>query len=84
MKRNHPILAEVRAVLSDCGQPTSLTELYQSIQQRGRLQLSAWKDWQASVRAAIETHSSDSAIWRGRHDLFFKVEDGVWGLRAGA
>jgi predicted restriction endonuclease len=42
--------------------------------------------WQAIVRKAIETHSSDSHLFQGKavNDVFYSVEgigQGVWGLR---
>ncbi len=86
MAKPHPVLEEVIAVLSDFRRSASLSEIYHAIQSRDILDLSAYKDWKASVRAAIETHSSDSPIWRGHLDIFYKDKAGrrrgVWGLRA--
>ena len=41
-------------------------------------------NWQASVRHIIETHSSDSSAFKGKHDLFYSVDGlgkGHWGLK---
>lgn len=42
------------------------------------------QSWQATIRGAIETSSSDSQAFRGGKDLFRSVEGigrGIWGLR---
>jgi len=59
-----------------------LTDLYDEVENIRMTPLP--QTWQATIRGAIETHSSDSNAFLGNKDLFFSVQglgNGIWGLR---
>jgi len=76
---------EVVEALEALGGKATYSYLYDYIKKTTSRQLK--KDWASSVRNAIETHSSDSDIFKGKEDLFYSVNGkgsrpAVWGLRS--
>lgn len=72
---------DIAAALEALGGAGSYEEIYAEVAAR-RSNLPA--SWQATIRGAIETASSDSQAFRGGKNLFRSVEGigrGVWGLR---
>ena len=68
--------------LNNLGGVATYEQLYREIVHMDRKELT--KNWEASVRAAIETASSDSMAFSGKEDLFYSVSGlgkGIWGLR---
>lgn len=76
------ILEDVITAMENLGGSARYADLYREIE---RIRPNLTPTWQAGVRREIERHSSDSAAWEGRRNVFFTVEGigrGVWGLRA--
>jgi hypothetical protein len=75
-------LEDIAKSLENLGGIASLEELYEEVDRVKSGPLPA--SWQATVRAVIEDHSSDSKRFRGK-DIFFSVDGigkGIWGLRS--
>jgi putative restriction endonuclease len=73
-------LEEVTEALKALGGHATLDEIYEEIQERGRVEFTA--TWDATVRRTIESHSMDSSAFRGKH-RFYSVDGkgkGHWGL----
>lgn len=77
-------LDEIIDALKDIGGDGQYEDIYESIKQRGIMNLSV-KDYKAQVRGTIERFSSDSDVYQqGNKDIFYAVEGigkGHWGLR---
>jgi hypothetical protein len=74
---------DVETVLRELGGQASLTKIYTRIRKVRTSRLP--KNWRAATRQTLETHSSHSANFGGKYDLFYSVDGlgrGVWGLRA--
>lgn len=76
---------DVRQGLENLGGEAPLPEIYREVekirQQAGR---STPRTLEATIRRALEDHSSDSRNYRGHADLFYMVKGkrrGTWGLR---
>jgi hypothetical protein len=72
---------DIVIALENLGGSARYSELYEEVSsiKDGALP----RSWQAIVRQSIESHSSDSRVFRG-HDLFYSVGgigSGHWGLR---
>ena len=70
------------AALNSLGGEASLSEITETALALGAK--SKAKDFNSVVRNEIERHSSDSAAYNGKEDVFYSVEGigkGVWGLR---
>lgn len=77
-------LLEIIESMKEIGGYGSYQDIYERIKKRGNKDISNRKNWTSAVRAAIETHSSDSKAFNGKDDIFFAVfgiGHGVWGLR---
>lgn len=73
---------EIIDVLSKLGGKATLKEIYKKVEQESSKELSP--SYQATVRATLERHSSDSDAFEGKEDLFYIVSEkgkGEWGLR---
>lgn len=80
--KNNTWKNEVVNILKELGGHAHLEEIYFNATQRSRKKLS--KNFEAVIRQTIEVHSSDSAAFNGKHDLFYSVYgkgNGYWGLR---
>jgi len=76
-----PWLVVIVDAITRLGGEAHYEDLYREIKSRHASQLT--KEWEATVRRTIETHSSDSDNFTGK-DVFYSVEGkgrGVWGLR---
>ena len=77
-------LVEIIEAMKEIGGYGTYQDIYDRIKARGKKDISNRKNWTAAVRAAIETHSSDSKAFNGKNDIFYAVlglGNGVWGLR---
>lgn len=77
-------LVEIIEAMKEIGGYGTYQDIYERIKARGKKDISNRKNWTAAVRAAIETHSSDSKAFNGKNDIFYAVlglGNGVWGLR---
>ena len=71
-------------IMTTLGGHARYKDLYDKILELYPEKASSYKDFKSCVRAAIETNSSDSNLFRGKNDIFYLVEDkksGHWGLR---
>ena len=77
-------LKEIIEAMKEIGGYGSYQDIYERIKKRENKDISNRKNWTAAVRAAIETHSSDSKAFNGKDDIFyavFGIGRGVWGIR---
>lgn len=77
-------LVEIIESMKEIGGYGNYKNIYEKIEERGNKDISNRKSWKAAVRAAIETHSSDSDVFNGKDDIFYSVcgkGRGIWGLR---
>lgn len=78
MKRT--VRDEVVEALRNLGGKAKLKEIYAEVERISDRE----KVYKPSIRAALETNSSDSEAFNGKNDLFYSVGgigSGVWGLR---
>lgn len=71
---------EVAEALRNLGGKAKLKEIYDEVERISDRE----KVYKPSIRAALETNSSDSEAFNGKNDLFYSVGgigSGVWGLR---
>jgi MoxR-like ATPase len=72
---------EVEAALTELGGEADLANIYRQVQSTRGADLT--DNWQASIRWALEAHSSDSKVWkRETPDLFRRLGNGRWALRS--
>ncbi|MFR7759859.1 MAG: hypothetical protein ACLU1X_02515 [Peptoniphilus grossensis] len=76
------ILEYIIQALTNLGGKAHYYELYNEIERiSGKIMTKSTK---ASIRSEIQRHSSDSAQFAGKRDLFYSVngiDNGTWGLR---
>ncbi|KZZ84373.1 hypothetical protein [Bacillus sp. SJS] len=79
---------EIQISLELLGGKGKLSEIYNEIETRSKIDLSAYVDWRSQIRKNIYLHSSDCDIYMGipgdKKDIFFSVEGkgrGIWGIR---
>ena len=67
-------------VLRECNGESNLEEIYDKIE---HLIPDLNIDWKAGTRRTLETNSSDSEAWNGKHDLFENKHkgSGKWNLK---
>jgi uncharacterized protein YutE (UPF0331/DUF86 family) len=70
---------EIVDALTALGGKASLSGLYTQIENNTHRTLA--ETWQATVRYTLQIHSSDTDSYRGREDLFQRLDKGYWGLR---
>lgn len=77
------ILRKIQFALQHHGGTASLKEINEYIERSYyQLELDRYKDWKAHVNKQIRAHSSDSASFAGKEDLFYSTGNkGIWGLR---
>lgn len=75
----------IMAAMHACGGKACYAHLYREIKRLRKLNFT--REWEATVRRTIETHSSDSENFRkgsNTRDIFYSVygiNRGMWGLR---
>lgn len=79
-------LSEIIESLKALGGKAHLNDICAKMMERGKLpSIHTSSAWQSTVRATIQSHSSDAQSYReGNSDLFYSVDglgQGVWGLR---
>jgi len=81
-------LREVVEALEELGGQATLTDIYNKVEDRNKIDLSSYIDWKAQIRKHIYLNSSDADIFKGNvgdhTDLFYSIEGkgkGHWGLR---
>lgn len=72
------MVEDVIKALNNLGGRATLSEIYAEVERIRITPLS--QSWQATIRQAIEFHSSDSHVYKGK-DLFCKIAKGTWALR---
>ena len=72
------LVEDVRKAINNLGGQATLRQIYGEVELIKDSPLP--KSWQANVRQAIETHSSDSHVFQGK-DYFRKIRKGIWALR---
>ena len=77
------LLRKIQFALQYHGGTASLKEINEYIERSYyQLELDRYKDWKAHVNKQIRAHSSDSASFNGKDDLFYSTGNkGIWGLR---
>jgi hypothetical protein len=71
-------LQDIIQALNNLGGQATLSQVYSEVE---RIRTSSMpRTWQASIRQAIESHSSDSDVFKGKN-YFRKVGKGTWALR---
>lgn len=76
-------LDEIIETFQSLGGHAHYYDLYEAIENRNLMNFQNNPTWRATVRKAIETHSSDSKIYDGKNNIFYSVEGinkGHWGL----
>lgn len=88
MYNDQSMLNEIIAVLECFGGIARLSDIYNKIEDRGKIDLTEFQDWRVPVRMCIYRHSSDTEEFKGKIgdklDLFYSVKGkgkGFWGLR---
>lgn len=80
-------LEDLVLALNRLGGKAHLSKIYKKIIEIKPNIVSVYKNessYQASIRALLERHSSDSKVFQGKADIFYLVEGhgkGIWGLR---
>ncbi|MFR1434933.1 MAG: hypothetical protein ACLSS9_06755 [Acutalibacteraceae bacterium] len=77
-------LNEVIEVIQLLGGEAHYEDIYRLIYERQIINFEDNPNWQAAVRQNIEMHSSDSAAYSGKKNIFYTVAGkgrGIWGLR---
>ncbi|OYO08171.1 hypothetical protein CGZ98_16600 [Enemella evansiae] len=72
---------DIVAALGALGGSAAYADIYEEVARR---RTSLPKSWRFIIRRTIQDHSSDSAGYKGREDLFVAVRGlhaGEWGLR---
>jgi hypothetical protein len=85
MAQPRPWVEEVVIALTNLGGKAELHRIYDQVKDRGEMDFAANPNWKSAIRDALETHSSDSAIFKRKRDLFYSVAGigrGEWGLRS--
>jgi len=73
---------DITQALINLGGLAPYSEIYAEVKRIRTVPLP--EHWEASIRATIEDHSSDSTRFKYRKDIFYSVDGlggGVWGLR---
>ncbi len=73
------MVEDVIKALKNLGGQATLSDIYSEVERIRTAPMP--KSWQASIRQAIESHSSDSHVFLGKDD-FRKLGKGTWALRA--
>lgn len=78
------LLRKIQFALQHHGGTASLHDIYDYVEKSYyQLELDRYKDWKAHVNKQIRLHSSDSASFSGKEDLFYAPGGkGIWGLRS--
>ncbi len=83
---NTSYLDSVIKAFKRLGGKASLSQIYEEVYSiRTEENLKINNTYESTVRYTIESHSSDSTVWKGKKedDLFKKIENGMWTLREG-
>lgn len=77
------LLRKIQFALQHHGGTASLQDIYAYVEKSYyQLELDRYKDWKGHVNKQIRAHSSDSASFTGKEDLFYSTGNkGIWGLR---
>ena len=77
------LLRKIQFALQYHGGTASLKDIYAYVEKSYyQLELDRYKDWKGHVNKQIRAHSSDSASFTGKEDLFYSTGNkGIWGLR---
>jgi hypothetical protein len=70
---------EIMNAIQALGGKATLSEIYSYIEKNTHRSLP--ESWQANIRNALQTHSSDTNSYQGRQDTFRRLDRGLWGLR---
>lgn len=73
---------DITGVLRALGGTATYDEIYAAM---AKVRPTLPQSWKQIIQRQIQDHSSDSAGYKGGHDLYFSVQglgSGVWGLRA--
>ena len=84
---NTSYLDSVIKAFKRLGGKASLSQIYEEVYSiRTEENLKINNTYESTVRYTIESHSSDSTVWKGKKedDLFKKIENGMWTLREGS
>ncbi|MGG2066931.1 HNH endonuclease [Bacillus sp. S14(2024)] len=79
---------EIIEALNKLGGKASLVDIYNMVEEIGKIDFSKYIDWKSQIRKNIYIHSSDTDIFKytvnGEMDLFYSIGGkgkGLWGLR---
>ncbi|WP_423798161.1 hypothetical protein [Neobacillus sp. SAB-20_R2A] len=89
MNERIPWLQEIIEVLKELGGQATLSDIYDTVERRGNIDVSNYIDFRSPIRKNIYHHSSDAdKIFTGvpgdKTDIFYSVAGkgkGIWGLR---
>ena len=77
------LLRKIQFALQHHGGTASLKDIYAYVEKSYyQLELDCYKDWKGHVNKQIRAHSSDSASFTGKEDLFYSTGNkGIWRIR---
>lgn len=82
---NGNLVDRIRHALLNLGGKAHLNEIYREVERISHEKLIG--AWEATIRAEIHRHSSDTDSFDGVNDYFYSVEGkgkGIWGLKDSA